>query len=249
MDNLELMLDAYGLSVIFAVMLIKSIGVPIPIPSDAIMLATAARVAQGRLVFGAAFVAILVALVGGGVIQFGLVRGPARKLMYRYGGYLGLTEARLEAVAQRLRQAGVAGIAVAIFTPGVRSVAVPASGLASTPPRTFAAGLTLGSAAFLLLHFALGYAGGALLQSIGDRVPLPLISGVLVALFVAALGVWVVVRKRQNPGAPTREIVAEAVGAWHDAACPACLALGALGHSHYHNAEHNGTALSYERRK
>lgn len=238
MNNFELLLDAYGLAIIFAVMLVKSIGVPIPIPSDAIMLATAARVAQGRLLFGAAFVAILVALVIGGVIQFGLVRGPARKLIYRYGRYLGLTEARLETVAARLRTAGVSGIAVAIFTPGLRSVAVPASGLAATPPRTFTMGLTLGSASFVLLHFALGYAGGALLQSIGDRLPLPMLFGALALIAVLALGVWVVVRKRQRPEASTREIVAEAYSAWHEAACPACLALGIVAAEHRHTVEH-----------
>lgn len=41
-------LDAYGLIAIFSIMLLKELGVPIPIPGDLIMLAAAARAAQGR---------------------------------------------------------------------------------------------------------------------------------------------------------------------------------------------------------
>jgi membrane protein DedA with SNARE-associated domain len=232
MDNLELLLNTYGLAAIFAVMLVKGIGVPIPIPSDAIMLATAARVASGRMALSAAFIVILIALVVGGCVQFLLVRGPARQLIYRYGRYLGLTEARLDAMAERLRKAGVIGIAVAIFTPGARSVAIPASGIAAHPLRTFSLGLALGSAAFLVLHFALGYAGGALLTTLGERVSLPLVFGSLVVIFGAALAVWFVLRKRRQPDAPASEVLAQAYHAWHEAACPACLALGALGQPH-----------------
>ncbi len=36
-------LDAYGLLAVFAIMLLKEIGVPVPIPSDLIMLGAAAR--------------------------------------------------------------------------------------------------------------------------------------------------------------------------------------------------------------
>jgi membrane protein DedA with SNARE-associated domain len=235
MDSLELLLNTYGLAAIFAVMLVKAVGVPIPIPADAIMLATAARVASGRMALGIGFIVILIALVVGGIIQFLLVRGPARSLIYRYGRWLGLTPARLDAMAERLRRAGAIGLAVAIFTPGARSVAIPASGIAAQPMRTFTLGLTLGSAAFLALHFALGYAGGALLQAIGERISLPALAAGLVVIFGVALAAWYGLRKRQRPQAPARETMAEAYQAWHDAACPACLVLGALGQAHEHS--------------
>jgi membrane protein DedA with SNARE-associated domain len=78
MSDLDTFLDLYGLAAIFAIMLVKSAGVPIPIPADALMLATSARAAQGKLVVSQAFIALLIALVIGGVIQFALVGGPRR---------------------------------------------------------------------------------------------------------------------------------------------------------------------------
>jgi membrane protein DedA with SNARE-associated domain len=225
--DIETFLDAYGLIAIFGIMLAKSIGIPIPIPADALMLATSARVAAGRLALPAAFIALLVALSIGGVMQFSLVRGAGRNLINRFGRYLGLTPARVDAASARLQKGGALGIGVAILTPGVRSVAVIACGLASIPLRQFIPGLVLGSGLFLALHFILGYIGGSLLSALGGVISLPVLIVGLVVLLAAGLGAWYLIRRRQLPQATTREIVSEAVGAWHEATCPVCLALGA----------------------
>ncbi|MBI5669620.1 MAG: VTT domain-containing protein [Chloroflexi bacterium] len=240
MDGLNAFLDMYGLTAIFVIMLTKSAGVPLPIPADALMLATSARAAEGKLVLPQAFVALLVALVAGGVIQFLLVRGPGRSILFRYGRYLGLTPERLETASRRLKSGGTIGIGLAILTPGVRSVAVTACGLAGIPLRQFAAGLALGSALFLSLHFFLGYAIGAALTAISQVIPMPLLVGALVALVIAGLGVWYVIRRRQLPHATHAEIVAEAIGAWHEATCPVCLALGAADHLQIHHVHAEG---------
>jgi membrane protein DedA with SNARE-associated domain len=58
-------LDAYGLIAVFGIMLLKEIGIPVPIPSDLIMLGAAARAAQGRSPFIAVFFAILIPTVVG----------------------------------------------------------------------------------------------------------------------------------------------------------------------------------------
>lgn len=200
-------------------MLTKAVGVPIPIPGDVVMLATAARVAQGKLVLWQAFGALLVALVLGGLVQFALARGPARSFVYHFGRYLGLTSARLDNATAKLQRGNPLTIGLAILTPGIRVVTVAACGLASLPLRVFVPGLLLGSTLFLSLHFMLGYAGGTLLEA----VPLPLVVG----LVVAGFGVWYILRRWQRPNATRKEIVAEALEAWHEATCPVCLALGA----------------------
>lgn len=227
MDDLNTFLDLYGLAAIFAIMLVKSAGLPIPIPSDALMLATSARVAVGKLALPSAFIALLVALVAGGIIQFQLVRGPGRNLLYRYGKYLGLTPARLEAVSGRLKRSGIMGISVAILTPGVRSVAVPACGIADVSSRNFVSGLSLGSGSFLALHFLLGYIGGTLLSAAGNAISAPVLIGGILLFLLVGIGIWYVIRRRQHPQATQREVLAQAVGAWHEATCPVCLALGA----------------------
>lgn len=238
MAEVETFLELYGLAAIFVVMLIKGIGVPIPIPADAIMLATSARVASGRMILWQAFVAILIASVIGGLIQFVLVRGPGRSILYRYGHYLGVTPLRIDAASARLKGGNIFTIGVAILTPGVRSVAIPAAGIAGIPLQRFLGGLLVGSATFLALHFLIGLAGGTLLNTVGTVFPLPVLIGGIVGLLALGLGVWYVIRRRQLPHASNAEVLKQAVGAWHEATCPVCLCLGAVERLQLQTAEH-----------
>lgn len=238
MDDFNTFLDIYGLLAIFGVMLAKSAGVPIPIPADALMLATSARVVAGRVALVEAFTVLLVALVFGGMVQFILVRGPGRGVVYRYGRYLGLTPERLDAASKRVKQSGSLGIGLAVLTPGVRSIAVIGCGLAGVPLRVFALGLSLGSALFLGLHFFLGYIGGMLLSLAGSVISPPLLLVGFAALFATGFLTWYIIRRKQMPGASAGAVLAEAAGAWHEATCPVCLALGAAERLQIHGHEH-----------
>src|SRR5713226_7578515 len=104
MDGLEAFLDSYGVAAVCAVMLVKAIGVPVPIPGDVILLATAARAAEGKVLLWLAFVALLLAITLGGTLQFLLARGPARRVVVKYGHRVGLTETRLDKVAASVRR-------------------------------------------------------------------------------------------------------------------------------------------------
>jgi membrane protein DedA with SNARE-associated domain len=206
MDGLDAFLNAYGVAAACVVMLIKAVGVPIPIPGDVILLAMAARAAEGKVVLWLAFAALLVAIVGGGLLQFLLARGPGRQVVLRYGSRLGLTEARLDKVALRMRQGGPLAISLGVLTPGVRSAVIPACGLAGMPLGVFVAGLAIGSTVDLTLHFAIGYAGASLLTA----------SPLAVAVLLAAVGLaaWLYLAHRR--GGTT----AQAVNAWTQATCP-----------------------------
>ena len=236
MNGLDQFLQDYGLLAIFALMLVKAIGVPIPIPADVIMLAAATAAATGRLSTVASIGSIFVAMVVGGVVQYLLVRRVGRAALYRIGRFVGLTPARLDTAADKVRRGGPLGIGVAVLTPGMRAAAVASCGLADVPLRTFVPGLALGSGAFLALHFALGLGGASILSVAGQALP------VLVVLLVVGFGVWWLIRRRQRPRAPASEIMLEAFEAWHEATCPVCLALGAVKslsgvpHEHDHPA-------------
>jgi membrane protein DedA with SNARE-associated domain len=224
MNGIDMFLVQYGLVAVFIVMFVKSIGVPIPIPGDVIILATAVRAAEGKLILWQAFLAILLALVLGGIIQFILVRGPGRSLLYRFGRYIGLTPGRLDAAAVRVKKGGVFGLSVAILVPGVRSAAIAASGLSNFPLRTFVPGIVLGSALFLCLHFFLGFLGGTLLALAGHSLLSPVAIIVALLLLVIVYALWVAALRRQK--AARRELeVAAPVEVWHEGICPVCLAL------------------------
>jgi membrane protein DedA with SNARE-associated domain len=165
-----------------------------------------------------AFALLLLALVGGGTLQFFLTRGPARDLLVRYGHRVGVTQTRLDRVAASVRRGGPLAIGLAVLTPGVRSAVIPACGLSGIPLRVFLPGLALGSAVDLGLHFAIGYAGGGLLATIVQPSPLVLIA----VLAVLGLAAWLVIARRRHASAEV------ALNAWVQATCPACLVLGSV---------------------
>jgi membrane protein DedA with SNARE-associated domain len=223
MNSLDLFLIQYGLAAIFIILLVKTIGVPIPIPADLIILTVAAQSAQGKLIAWQTLIAILIALVLGGLIQFVLARGPGRGLLYRFGRYIGLTSPRLDAASARVKKGGALGISIAILVPGVRGAAIAASGLADMPLRTFLPGLVAGSALFLGLHFSLGFLGGSLFTIIGHVLPLSWITLLALAFLVIVFALWVVAYRRKK--AARHEVGGEALELWHEGICPACLAL------------------------
>ena len=216
MDSVEAFLTSYGLAAACLIMLIKAVGVPIPIPGDVIVLAMAARAAEGKVLLWLAFVSLLVVLTVGGTVQFWLARGPARGVVLRYGRRLGITPERLDRVARRVRRGGILGIALAVLTPGVRTAAIPGCGLAGIPARLFVPGLALGSGADLALHFALGFAGAGLLAAIVQPSPIVLALGLL----LVGLAGWLLIARSRHMSR------AVALNGWAQATCPVCLVLG-----------------------
>ena len=221
-------LDMYGLLAVFLIMLLKELGVPVPIPADIIILGGAARAAQGRESGIAVFVAILIPMVIGGIVQYAVVRGPGRQAIYRIGRYIGLTPARLERAMTAIRRGGAAAVALGLTTPGVRLATVPASGLANLPVRMFVPGLVAGSAFFLAWHFAIGYLGGVALALL--NLPAPLIILLVLAVLVLGAAGWMYVRRRRTApkGGVPADDAASAAGTfanWADASCPACIAI------------------------
>jgi membrane protein DedA with SNARE-associated domain len=223
-DAVDSLFQMYGLAAVFVIMLSKAIGIPIPIPGDVVVLALGAHVAAGKVPLADVFVALLVAIVLGSTLQFLVARGVGRRAVYRFGRYLGMTESRLDAAAQVVKRSGPVGIGVAILTPGVRSVTIPACGLAGLSLAAFLPGLVLGTVASLALHLGIGILGAPVLQALFSAVPLPWL--LLVILLAAGLGVWIVLIRRR------RGSVLAAVAAWEDATCPVCLALGAAARRH-----------------
>ena len=223
MNGFDTLLMQYGLVAIFVLLLVKSVGVPVPIPADVIILTAAAWAAGGKLILWQAVLAILLALVLGGTVQYVLARGPGRNLLYRFGRYIGLTQARLDAASVRVKKGGAFGVGLAILVPGVRGVAIAASGLAAVPLRTFLPGLVLGSSLFLALHVFLGFLGGSLLSAVGSVVPSAGILLVVLLLLAAVFLLWLVAYRRQKEA--RGELDAASLEVWHEGMCPVCLAL------------------------
>ena len=219
-------LDLAPILAIAGLILVKEAGVPIPVPGDLVVIGAGVAANRGDLDPLVALIAIVLASICGGIVQYGLLRSVARPLLLRLLGRLNSAE-RIDRQTQRLGRGGARSVALARSTPGVRIVAIAASAIAGVPAVAFVSGLAVGNALFIGAHFGLGYMIGPPVVAIVGGALGTLAIGVVVLSVVGAAG-WVALgrwRRRRGQARPSR---LASVATWADACCPACLAIGVL---------------------
>jgi membrane protein DedA with SNARE-associated domain len=192
-------------------------GVPIPLPADLVMFTVGERVAAGRFPLWLAVAGFEIIAVLGTTVLFLACRGPAQRIIARFGPRLGLTEARLRRAAAFAETRGRAGLALGRGTPGLRTLTVIAAGVSGLSGRRALPALIVGSSVFLQLHLVLGLLFGPLADRAFDQAKGPALAAAA-ALAAAGLIFWRV-RRRQRAAAPA---------AWMEATCPACIGVGLL---------------------
>ncbi|MDQ3928166.1 MAG: DedA family protein [Chloroflexota bacterium] len=225
MPDIPSLLDTYGVLLLFAIILLKEIGIPVPIPGDLLMLLAGARAATGNLALWEVLLAATIAGFAGAFVQYFLARGPGRGIIYRFGKYVGLTPARLDRASATIKSRGWVAIALARALPGLRIGAVAACGLASVPLATFAIGLLAGTILFVGFHTLLGFFAGPGVGAILSNLNIPLLPLVLLLAIIGMVG-WLIIKRRQRTLAADDGVLS--VLDWADACCPACLAAAAL---------------------
>jgi membrane protein DedA with SNARE-associated domain len=210
-----------ALVAIIGLILVKEAGVPIPVPGDLVVIGAGVAAGRGDLDPGLALIAIVIASIAGGIVQYGLLRSVARPALLGLLRRLGSAE-RVDRQTERLRRGGARSVAIARSTPGVRIVAVAASALAGIPAVAFVTGLAIGNALFIAAHFALGYLVGEPIVNALSGALGPLAIGAVALAVIGGAGWYVLGRVRGRRSATPLETVA----AWTDACCPACLAIG-----------------------
>lgn len=218
---LATLVGSYGLAAIFVVMLLKEIGVPVPLPSDLLMIGAGVQLAAGSYSAIALLVAIAVAVLVGGSIQFLIARSAGRAIVYRLAAVVGIGAERMDRAVAQLGARGARAVFVGVNIPGARAAVVPAAGVARLPMAPMTLAMVTGSVVFYGWHVALGYVVGPGALALLDAAAAPVLAGV-VALAVAGLAGWLLLRRRGRPAD------SGAVRAWTEAACPACLAITAL---------------------
>ena len=204
---------------------VKEAGVPIPIPGDLLVLGAGVAAAADGAVAPVELGAILAAGFAGGSLQFILVRGALRGRLLALLALVGVPRDRLDRLAEWLRRRGARGVAIARATPGLRIGAIGASGIAALPFPAFLAGLVVGNTVFVGGHFVLGFIIGApaldLVRAAGGAAAATVAFVALAAIGVVAWA-WLRRSRRARTGLAS-------LGAWTEASCPACLAIGLVG--------------------
>src|ERR1700751_168396 len=148
-------------------------GVPIPVPADLVMFAVGERVAAGKFPLWLAVTGFEVIAILGTTSLFLACRGPAQRIITRFGPRLGLTEARLRRAADFAETRGRPGLALGRGTPGLRTLTVIAAGVSGLNGWRTLPALIVGSSVFLQLHLVLGLLLGPLADQAFDRAKGP----------------------------------------------------------------------------
>jgi membrane protein DedA with SNARE-associated domain len=192
-------------------------GVPIPVPADLVMFTVGERVAAGKFPLWLAVAGFEVIAVLGTTALFVASRGPARRVIARFGPRLGLTGARLRRAAAFAENRGRAGLALGRGTPGLRTLTVIAAAVSGLNARRALPALIVGSSVFLQLHLVLGLLFGPLADRAFEQAKGPAL--IATAVLVTGTVVFWLVRRRKRAAAP---------GAWMEASCPACIGVSLL---------------------
>jgi membrane protein DedA with SNARE-associated domain len=210
---------AAGLSGSLALVLLLPMeaGVPIPVPADLVMFTVGERVAAGKFPLWLAVAGFEVIAVLGTTALFVACRGPAQRIIARFGPRLGLTEARLRRAASFAETRGRTGLALGRGTPGLRTLTVIAAAVSGLNGRRALPALIVGSSVFLQLHLILGLLLGPLADRAFNQAKGPAL--IAAAVLVAGTVAFWRIRRRKRAAAP---------GAWMEASCPACLGVSLL---------------------
>jgi membrane protein DedA with SNARE-associated domain len=186
-------------------------GVPLPIPTDLLLLLIGERAAAGVFPVWAAALGLELVAVGGSTLLFLVASGPASLFIGRVGPRIGLTASRVESGARLVKRGGRGSLVIGRATPGLRAATVLAAAAARLSPAYALPPLILGSSIFLQAHLVLGYFLGPAARDLLQRAGVPVILAALLLMAVGAAIWWL---RRGGRGAAR---------AWTEASCPVCL--------------------------
>jgi membrane protein DedA with SNARE-associated domain len=213
-------MDLIAIIGLAALILVKEAGIPLPVPGDLVIIGAGATLAGDIPGAGLVLAVILLAGFIGASIQFVVFRSALRGPLLSALGRLGITEERIQGLADYFRNAGTRSVAVARMTPGVRVAVIPAAAIALLPYLVFLPGIIAGNGVFVTAHFGLGFFLGAYAKEFFDRFGIYAL-GVVVALVVLAIAGWIILRMRRRTVARADDTYE----CWTDCSCPACVAI------------------------
>src|SRR2546430_9878118 len=111
-------------------MLLKEIGVPIPVSSDLLMVGAGVQLATGAYSLLALLFALAIAVFVGASIQYLLARSAGRAVVYRLAAMVGLRAELLDRAVARLAAGGSRAVFLGLNIPGARAAGIPPAGLA-----------------------------------------------------------------------------------------------------------------------
>ncbi|MFI5338874.1 MAG: DedA family protein [Candidatus Methylomirabilales bacterium] len=158
MPNLGEFIGHWGYLAIFGSILLGNLGVPVP--EESILVLAGYLVWQGELQLPLVLVVGILSAIAGDNLGYWIGRRYGQKVIARYGRWVLLTPARLEATRRFVTRYGGVGVFAARFVAGLRFIASPLAGSVGLRPLTFFAPNALGAVIYVPTMVATGYGLG-----------------------------------------------------------------------------------------
>lgn len=208
------LLARHSLIAICLGVMVEELGIPMPIPTDFLIIYAGVSRANSLPQLALLFVVLALASTIGASGLYAAVRRGGRPLVDRFGRYVHLGPAQLARSEALLKRTGWGGIAIGRAIPGLRYATVIGCGLLNVPYLRFVTAHIAGSSVYIAVFLALGALFG---PSIAGYLNLPGLSLHLLWLLALAVGlplllVWFCYRGHVlRPAEPSRRRVLGAV--------------------------------------
>lgn len=178
----------YGAWVVFILVFLEAIGLPFPGETILVTAAIYAGTTQ-NLSIGLVLLAAVLGVMLGSLIGFWIGQHYGYPLLLRYGGYVGLTEARIKIFQYLFQRYGVGVVLVARFVAVLRSLAALIAGASRMPFANFMIANTAGAIGWVLFYGLAAYYLGKEIEHYAMPVALTLAVAGAIAI-MAGLVYW-----------------------------------------------------------
>jgi membrane protein DedA with SNARE-associated domain len=185
MPSIAHLIHTYGLLVVAAVVGLEGVGIPIP-GETALIVASVIAGSKHELNIAAVILVAAGASIVGRTIGYYIGREFGYWLLLRYGGYVGITEARIKLGQYLFLRYGGAIIIVGQFIPVLRTLAGILAGANRMPKAYFLVTNVIGASLWAAFFGIAAYFLGRQVERLAGSVVLICGLAALVALLIAA---------------------------------------------------------------
>ncbi|MBP1776546.1 MAG: hypothetical protein H6Q86_2556 [candidate division NC10 bacterium] len=165
MPDLRPLIEHWGYVAIFVFVILGNLG--IPVPEESILVMAGYLVWQGELRLPLVLLVGIFSAISGDNLGYWIGRRYGQAAVVRYGRWVRLTPARLDATRRVVTRYGAVAVFAARFIAGLRFLVGPLAGSTGLPPFGFVTANILGALLYVPTMVAAGY---GLAYGLGDYV-------------------------------------------------------------------------------
>jgi membrane protein DedA with SNARE-associated domain len=188
------LLQSYTYPVLVALVLLESVG--IPLPGEIALVTAAAFASLGRISIVMVIILAAASAIVGGILGYWIGLKGGLPLVVRYGGYVGIRKAQIERTHAFFEKNGAKTILFGRFVAVLRTWAAVVAGAAAMSFTQFVLYTTIGSVVWSIVFGSLGYYFGRDVPLLEKYIARS--SFAVVVLAAAAIGIFYFMKRRKS---------------------------------------------------